>query len=434
MTRSQYRIGRSVAVLVGGFLLLAFVATLTPSAEAQLNPGRLQGKVVDEDGNPIAGFEILFVPTGDSARGERKVKSGRNGTFNVSFFPSGSYKPEAVDPSKFIRHMKYSLLGLDGLEVSSFETDAHPEKGLQGFRVGGGMTADLVLVVTTAEARGKMVQALAMSEVAGPLKKIAELYDAGDMQGVVSEADSVLASNADVVAAHYIRGVALWRLGRLDEAQVSLTRTLELDPDTEDAEGVLGTVLVERGLKLHGAGQTAEAEPFFEQAVAHLERGLEQKPDAAHLETNLAVALDHLGRTDELQGVLEHLIEVDPNNIQAYFRLADIYTRAGRGEEALEILDSIPSTEQDTAVAMYNVAVGFYNNGEYDMALVALGKATRIEPDHPKIRELMGRCYLAKGDNASALRELKRFLELAPDDPEAELARQIVAALEKEGS
>jgi regulator of sirC expression with transglutaminase-like and TPR domain len=42
---------------------------------------------------------------------------------------------------------------------------------------------------------------------------------------------------------------------------------------------------------------------------------------------------------------------------------------------------------------------------------------------------MLGLCYASGGNLASAKSHLSRFLELAPDDPEAELARQMLASL-----
>jgi Flp pilus assembly protein TadD len=60
-----------------------------------------------------------------------------------------------------------------------------------------------------------------------------------------------------------------------------------------------------------------------------------------------------------------------------------------------------------------------------------LEKALAIEPDSAECHRLLGRVHVSKGDNESAIREMKEFLRLAPDDPSADVERQLIEALER---
>ena len=47
--------------LLSVLALAAFIAlAAAPAAEAQINPGRLQGELVDEEGNPVKGVTLLL--------------------------------------------------------------------------------------------------------------------------------------------------------------------------------------------------------------------------------------------------------------------------------------------------------------------------------------------------------------------------------------
>ena len=98
---------------------------------------------------------------------------------------------------------------------------------------------------------------------------------------------------------------------------------------------------------------------------------------------------------------------------------------------ALEALNSIPNPGHDAAVAMYNIAVEMYNEPAYESMIMVLERALEIEPEAAEYHRLLGRAWLAMGENAKAIEELSEFLRLAPDDPGAEVERQLVEALQK---
>jgi regulator of sirC expression with transglutaminase-like and TPR domain len=63
--------------------------------------------------------------------------------------------------------------------------------------------------------------------------------------------------------------------------------------------------------------------------------------------------------------------------------------------------------------------------------ILVLERALEIEPEAPEYHRLLGRAWLAMGENDKAIVELNEFLRLAPDDPGAEVERQLVEALQK---
>src|SRR5262245_49890226 len=108
MRRQMPRGLRAVAPIPA---ILALVALGSPGASAQINPGKLQGTVVDESGAPFGDVTLLFAPAENSPVAARKVKVNKKGQFIYGFFPSGIYKVTLVDvEDRYLKGMVYSLL------------------------------------------------------------------------------------------------------------------------------------------------------------------------------------------------------------------------------------------------------------------------------------------------------------------------------------
>ena len=111
----------------------------------------------------------------------------------------------------------------------------------------------------------------------------------------------------------------MWRLGRLDEAEATFRRVLELAPDHADTHLDLGellrqrgrlgeaieeletarTILPERAGYAMSLGTTYLLADRLEDAAAHLWEAVKRQPCHAEAQGNLAVVLIRLGRQDE---------------------------------------------------------------------------------------------------------------------------------------
>jgi Tfp pilus assembly protein PilF len=67
-----------------------------------------------------------------------------------------------------------------------------------------------------------------------------------------------------------------------------------------------------------------------------------------------------------------------------------------------------------------------FNAGNMAGAQQALEQALQADPDLPKAHYTLGLAYANTGDSAKAKEHLQRFLELAPDDPDAATAKEML--------
>jgi type IV pilus assembly protein PilF len=64
------------------------------------------------------------------------------------------------------------------------------------------------------------------------------------------------------------------------------------------------------------------------------------------------------------------------------------------------------------------LAAGYYERGQMDVALQELAEAVKLDPTNPKIYNVYGLVYATMGQDTDAARNFRRALELAPNDSE----------------
>ncbi len=70
------------------------------------------------------------------------------------------------------------------------------------------------------------------------------------------------------------------------------------------------------------------------------------------------------------------------------------------------------------ANAHAELAIGYYERGQMDVALQELTEATKLDPANPKIYNAYGLIYATLGEDAQAAQNFRKALDLAPGDSE----------------
>ena len=76
------------------------------------------------------------------------------------------------------------------------------------------------------------------------------------------------------------------------------------------------------------------------------------------------------------------------------------------------------ATPQQRAQIRTELAAGYYERGQMDIALEELGNAKSINPSYPKIYNVYGLVYAMLGERTKAEENFKQALSLAPNDSE----------------
>ncbi|MGH7342826.1 MAG: tetratricopeptide repeat protein, partial [Candidatus Rokuibacteriota bacterium] len=120
----------------------------------------------------------------------------------------------------------------------------------------------------------------------------------------------------------------------------------------------------------------------------------------------------------------------NPNSLEAMTVRAEAYRAMGDKEKAAEAQTAVEAAQGNmTAQDFYRQGVALYNANNVAEAKAAFERALGKDPAHPKSHYMLGLVFINTGDNAKAKEHLQKFLELAPEDNDADTAKEMLASL-----
>ncbi|MGA2605512.1 MAG: tetratricopeptide repeat protein [Verrucomicrobiia bacterium] len=134
------------------------------------------------------------------------------------------------------------------------------------------------------------------------------LVRVGKVQEAIGHYEQALRFDPDSLKAHYNLGNALLRVGRVQEAIGHYEQAVRLEPDYADAHNNLGAALVRQGR--------------LQEAIGHYEQAVSLAPDFAEAQYNLGNALEHAGQVQKAIGHYEQALRLKPDFVQARNALA----------------------------------------------------------------------------------------------------------------
>jgi tetratricopeptide (TPR) repeat protein len=206
----------------------------------------------------------------------------------------------------------------------------------------------------------------------------------------------------------------------------------EMNMPAIQGEGSL--VLFEEGTELFNQKKYAEAAAKFEEFVG-------ENPTIYQVNINIGNCYREMGEYDKaleaytkiLEKVKEEKgsIEGDEGAARALAGIGETYFKQGNLEKAREYLkqavDNFPTDE----ILAFNVGEIYFKQGETDKAIEYFLLAVKIKESWARPHRQLGYAYLNKGKYKLAVDSLKKFLELAPNDPQAEDIKNLIPRLEE---
>ena len=210
-----------------------------------------------------------------------------------------------------------------------------------------------------------------------------------------------------------------------------------------------GDYLAELFNRTPGTGQPSVDEAR-EQARAN--------PNDAEAQLTFANALQTEGRYDEAIATLEAYTEKSPRDVEALEQLASLYlikateaegrartaqvegARAFFGNEVQDPeskftqgLEQAPFTqlEQQEASMAYSTALTAAQESHAKEAEI-LERLTKLQPNDSSLLLELGRAHQQANNSAGAIKAYEAFLELAPEDVNAEQVREVVKQLKEQ--
>jgi tetratricopeptide (TPR) repeat protein len=201
--------------------------------------------------------------------------------------------------------------------------------------------------------------------------------------------------------------------GQIAEAQKTLEKCLQADPDLAAAHFQMGRVhLIE--------SRNSEAHRSFERATV-----LDDTLDSAWFHLGVVFALD--GDNEQALIAYKKAMTLKPANSGYIIAIAEFYLNSGQIDTARELLEEKlhrQPRDRDLLVCMAEVA---QRAGELDKTTGYYEQALVVNAKDQQVLEALGYCYAARKDWVSATRTFERLLLLVTEDSRKETVLETLA-------
>jgi len=456
-------------VLACALLLLPAIA----GAVFAIGQGRVLGTVVDPSGAPVAGVKVV-VTSPDMASYRLEKSTDARGQFSAIILDAQRQYTLHLEKTGFITLEQPLKLKIEDTLKETYTLQpatgaaagAPAASGASGTTAGTGGAAGAppgtaaapgapaapgaapssTPPANAAEAKAKHDAVVAYNEGVVALK-------AKDLATAAAKFEQAATLDPKLAAAHAILAGVYLELKRPADALAAADRALALEPGKP-------RVMIDRYQALKAMGDKARAaQALDELAASH--PGPELARDVAVSLYNEAADALKGKQVDQAAAELKRAIEVDRTLEPAYGALANIYLSKQDYRAALDVADrwvaaapqSLSALQlrykvltelkdpraREAKAAMDNAkgevgnplnhGIELYNGNRVPEATKVFEGVLQGDPNNARAHYMLGLCYTNVGDLARAKEHLEAFLKLAPNDPEAQNARQMLAEL-----
>lgn len=243
----------------------------------------------------------------------------------------------------------------------------------------------------------------------------AELGVADSARLAYEQAVAQDSTNAD---AHMMFGQFLEEVGEIEAALDHSRKALSLQPEHPNYQYAVGSQLYQIG--------------ELEEAAEHLKRAADERLLHYPAQYNLGQVLMRLNREDEANYYLargdsarelmdqissaQDAISRNPDDIEHWIRLGELYRAADAPDQALETLKRAASVEPENLSVQRNVAELLLANGNTKEAIRRFEAILDADPSRVDARLNLGRAYAEAGNCDEARRSWETVLKYRPDD------------------
>ena len=195
-------------------------------------------------------------------------------------------------------------------------------------------------------------------------------------------------------------------------------QALRNDPELSDAYFYLGNSY-EQQYKPSRRGDR-ENDGFLEKAIDNYQKSAEKlaastdpaRKNLANLSLKYLVAAygtDKLNDPGKAEPILIRMIELEPNEPENYFMLANVYEQAGLYDDA-ERVYNLARDAKPADPAVYLQLAGYYNRqGVFEKTIAALEQRAEKEPTNPEAFQMIAGYYYEEASADTRLRDQEKL-------------------------
>jgi Tfp pilus assembly protein PilF len=413
---------------VVGVLFFAFLVAGFAFAERE---GRLVGKIHDAQGNGIPG--VIVTVTSPDIPGFKDIETtDKRGMFTVDFdqidvtyhyrFDKPGYQSVETNQEWHLHGTQlYEFTmspGQSAMRTSSAPPASTSQEAITAYNAG--VTADKAKDYATAAAKFKEAvtqdpklrqawESLALAEFR--LGHDQETADAGDKAFALGSTDpSVLE--------------ARWQAYRNLKDDAKAAQALK---DMEKAGQMADEVK-----KLHNEAVALLQAKDYANAFTKFQQALAVDPSFQPSLAGLAESGLEIGRNAEAEAAAEAILKADPKNARAIRLRYNACLALGDKAKLADALVSLAAVDPDVARnGLLKMAFDAYDKNDMANAKTRFERVLAVDPNYATAHYYVALIDVSEGATADARAHFERFLQLAPNDPEANSAREALKYLKK---
>jgi tetratricopeptide (TPR) repeat protein len=234
----------------------------------------------------------------------------------------------------------------------------------------------------------------------------------------------------------YAEALRLYGEGNLDEALPRFEQAIEEDPENIELRVTYANVLykAKKFEPFEGAARAAlELQPGNRDLLmmlyssrrgrGDLKGALESllmlkeagAPDA-DLQQHLNFVAKKMGRSRNAVPAYEAILEIDPDNVDAYLSLASIYATSDAGRSNTYLAKAVELAPDHAARIYFDLGSELLVGGKAsDRAVAMLQKTTELDPGMVMAYKKLGLALWQREDYAGTRQAFEKYLELDPD-------------------
>lgn len=167
------------------------------------------------------------------------------------------------------------------------------------------------------------------------------------------------------------------------------------------------------------------------EAINLLENGVTLMPEEIALKHYLSRFYVEDCRYDLAMDQLFEILELDEDNVDAYWDLGNIQFELGDYDSAVENYENVLEKVTDNAVLYYQTAITYEANDNVDKAISNHLKALAVNENfHPSYKKL-GILFMARNDNDSAIEYLQDYLNFDLPEEEKNTIKDLISRISK---
>jgi tetratricopeptide (TPR) repeat protein len=332
----------------------------------------MEGNVKGEDGKPVQGAIIKITRT--DIKGNYQVKTDKKGHFLYAGLPLGMYDV-------------------------SVEIGGAAKDSVKGVRLHGDMPPiDFDLARSAAGGPGE--QGGQTQPAAQDATRGMSAQQKAELEKQLKEREEAMKKNKELNDA-FNAGMTAAQAKQWDQAIASFNKASELDAK----QHVVWAQLAEAEMNFAATKSGAEADAETAKGLDAYQKAIELKPDDAGYHNNFALSLAKAKKFPEAQAELTKAATLDPPNAgRYYYNLGALLVNSGQNEPAGDAFKKAIDIDPNYADAQYQYGVFLLSKA----TVAADGKVTPV------------------GGTAEAF---QKYLQLKPDGPFADSAKQMLATL-----